>query len=518
MNSRIVRTVLQCSLLTTACALALGACNDAQDPASQADATPVAASPSTMPPPGGTQTGAPEAWNMALVGSHNLQGRSAYHGVAHNFGDRTILFVGHHAGKAMNPMTGKVEANGMSVVDVTDPSSPQLLAHYPPTNPEASGTQHVQICDGARLPSGDPARTYLARTEGNLGYEVLDITDPGTPRFVSHVDDTGISPRPESQRGARETHKLFWDCDTGIGYFNGTIEGWRVTRLLQAYDLSDPEHPRHIRDFGLDGWQPGSEGPMPAPGIAGLHQAFVVGNRMYLGYESGEDGVLQILDRDMFLRGNPAVDSPMAPTTQNLMYPQIARFEMPAYWGVHTAKPIYDVPIADYARDRDLPSRNLLIVPSEATGLACQAPRDVVFIFDITDEAKPVVISTYQADATPGDFCSRGGRFGPHSINDAYHPAFDKKLMVVAYFSGGIRAVDIRNPFRPVEVGYFVPAVNETTAETCFDLDGARDCHVVIQTNNVDLDSRGYIYAVDRAGSGLHIVELTGAAREIVGL
>jgi hypothetical protein len=44
------------------------------------------------------------------------------------------------------------------------------------------------------------------------------------------------------------------------------------------------------------------------------------------------------------------------------------------------------------------------------------------------------------------------------------------------------------------------------------------ECKVVVQTNNVNIDDRGYIYAVDRAGTGLHVVELQGDARAIVGL
>ena len=36
-----------------------------------------------------------------------------------------------------------------------------------------------------------------------------------------------------------------------------------------------------------------------------------------------------------------------------------------------------------------------------------------------------------------------------------------------------------------------------------------------IQTNNVDVDDRGYIYIVDRANTGMHILQLTGAARGI---
>ena len=36
-----------------------------------------------------------------------------------------------------------------------------------------------------------------------------------------------------------------------------------------------------------------------------------------------------------------------------------------------------------------------------------------------------------------------------------------------------------------------------------------------IQTNNVEVDDRGYIYIVDRANTGMHILELTGSAREV---
>jgi len=35
----------------------------------------------------------------------------------------------------------------------------------------------------------------------------------------------------------------------------------------------------------------------------------------------------------------------------------------------------------------------------------------------------------------------------------------------------------------------------------------------VVATNNVEVDSRGYIYIVDRGKLGLHILALTGEAR-----
>ncbi len=39
-----------------------------------------------------------------------------------------------------------------------------------------------------------------------------------------------------------------------------------------------------------------------------------------------------------------------------------------------------------------------------------------------------------------------------------------------------------------------------------------------IQTNNVEVDERGYIYIVDRANTGMHILELTGEARKAANL
>ncbi len=459
-----------------------------------------------------------EALNMRLVGVHDLQGRSAYQPVVHNYAGRYILFVGHHAGEAFDPVAGVTERNGMSILDVTDPAAPELLAHVPPSGLDANGTQHVQVCAGTQLPNGDPAMTYLVRTNGQLSYELWDVSDPAAPAFLSTIAETGESSRRESSRGTRETHKLQWECASGIGYFNGTPEGWRVTRVLQAYDLGNPAEPRHIRDFGLAGWEPTAQGPMPPNSVSGLHQAFAHGDRLYLGYGSGNDGTLQIVDIDRFLQGNPNSDYPMLPTRDNLLYPQIARLDMPRYWGVHTAKPMLGVELPGHVDDGAV--RDFLIVASESGPASelCRDVFDVVFLLDITEEDKPWPVSSWEVPPEPGGFCERGGRFGPHSMEDAFHPNFDRTLMVVSYFNAGVRAVDIRNPFKPVEVGYFVPEITDNTAEFCVTEAGVETCRQAIQTNNVNIDDRGYIYAVDRANTGLHIVELTGAAREIVGL
>ncbi len=45
--------------------------------------------------------------------------------------------------------------------------------------------------------------------------------------------------------------------------------------------------------------------------------------------------------------------------------------------------------------------------------------------------------------------------------------------------------------------------------------DGKERCKIAIQTNNLEVDDRGYIYIVDRANTGMHILQVTGDARKI---
>ena len=57
-----------------------------------------------------------ETRDMELVGAHGLQGRSAYQPVIQQQGERWIAYVGHHAGRATNPLTGREEDSGTSIV------------------------------------------------------------------------------------------------------------------------------------------------------------------------------------------------------------------------------------------------------------------------------------------------------------------------------------------------------------------------------------------------------------------
>ena len=60
--------------------------------------------------------------------------------------------------------------------------------------------------------------------------------------------------------GLKDTHKSWWECDTGIAFLVSGAPDWRTRRMTQVYDLSDPAHPVKIRDLGLPGQEPGSTG------------------------------------------------------------------------------------------------------------------------------------------------------------------------------------------------------------------------------------------------------------------
>jgi hypothetical protein len=140
----------------------------------------------------------------------------------------------------------------------------------------------------------------------------------------------------------------------------------------------------------------------------------------------------------------------------------------------------------------------------------------MVFLVDVTTPSKPFSVANFQVPEASGNFCTRGGRFGAHASNESFTPIYYRRLVFISYFNAGVRVVDIRDPYRPQEVAFYIPAITEKTDKRCVPVTGGGEtCKVAIQTNNVEVDDRGYIYIVDRANTGMHILELTGAARAI---
>src|SRR5215813_10700095 len=125
----------------------------------------------------------PEKSNMDLVGYNDLQGRSAYQPTIHKQGDRWIAYIGHHGGTQLNPLTGKPENNGTSIVDVTDPRQPKYVAHIPgepptPGRGEGRGGPKCSGCGGAPTRLGLKKKGFIGGAVGGVGRRSFGM--PGT--------------------------------------------------------------------------------------------------------------------------------------------------------------------------------------------------------------------------------------------------------------------------------------------------------------------------------------------------
>jgi hypothetical protein len=377
-----------------------------------------------------------------------------------------------------------------------------------------AGAQMVRACNGSDLPSGAPGKVYLLRSNGNLEHQVFDVTDPSDPALVS-TPVTGLD----------GTHKNYWECHTGIAYLVGGIvegttepfegpyiysaaEAWRTDRMTQVFDLSNPAAPVFIRNFGRDGQQPGSTiNPVPQD-VHGCISTHPDRDRVYCGYGTRADGHVQILDRAILLEG--PLSDPRNPTVEELNAPVAGQLPTPFFMGAHSTIPLLDYHLAEFANDNGgvYADRDFVAIVNEAIRDECGDDfRQLVYFADITDEAHPMPVSNFNVSEAEGDYCSVGGRFGSHAGHENPTSVFHKKLLFVSWFNAGVRAIDIRDPFNPRQAAFYIPEITDNTDD--------RGGKFAIQTNNVEVDDRGFVYITDRANTGLHILKLTGKARKI---
>lgn len=512
-----------------------------------------------------------EQKDMRRVGHTDLQGRAAYHPDLIRYPDgRWMLFVGTHSnttsnGPKLNPLTGSVEPNGTMIIDVTDPRNPVEKFHIPGPafggiTPGGAQTQSNRLCLGSDLPAG-PAdknnRVYLLRNvqvgaAAVSGYEVWDVTNVAAPFMVSEI------------RRMRNTHKPWWECKSGIAYLPGSMAAsavpaapqWRQGQSLVVVNWGNPTlAPTYLRTYGLPGSQPLPVGTGPTP--TSLHGAIsayehpnangllargtvatggTIGNRVYLAWGVGDDGVLQVLDRSKLLPppfgtyAGPDGWTTGIPTNAQLEEAQTSVLYLSPDQGGHTSFPVFGMKPKSYEDFTEFLTRDIVVLASESTADNCLEAPHWSFLVDVTVENSktdsppgvfppkralpnpwqgPQVLSTMAVDPRAGEkyprgnYCNRGARYGVHSSEENFRNPFYGRVTFMAYFTGGVRAWDIREPQSPVEVAFYVPESNAFT-----EADG-------YMTNNLEVDNRGYIYAVDRNQAGMDILELHGKALAI---
>ena len=98
----------------------------------------------------------------------------------------------------------------------------------------------------------------------------------------------------------------------------------------------------------------------------------------------------------------------------------IGRLDLPPNVGAHTVFPVLRVEIPEFGRQTESALRDFLVITNESTANECREARQMVWVADITAEAKPFGVSNWTVPEASGNFCGRGGRFGTHSSNENF--------------------------------------------------------------------------------------------------
>ena len=402
-----------------------------------------------------------ESLNMKLLAQDTLGGFG-------NIGEGVSLQVTPQ-GRRIIWLAHESAPKNFTGVDVTDPRKPRVIAQ--------TEMPHRKVRSNSLEVTGDimaVAYEVSVRGEQPAGFELFDISTPETPRSISFFDCSG----PLS----RGVHQLwFVDGKTvhlSAGAADVTPRNLLDDQFYRAIDVSDLSKPRELGRWWYPGTHEGDEAPVPPRhprsfniGDAGYrtHNTNVYPerpDRAYLGYIDGGAIVLDISD--------------------------IARPHMVSHWNPHPPFPGFThtlLPLFD---------RDLFVVSAESVhDNAADWPK-LVWMVDARNAGNLVPISTLPLPPVE-EHAYRGGRYGAHNLHENRPgPAFrSSNLIFGTYFNGGVRAHDITNPFQPREVAYYVPDAPEGSKAKA------------PQINDVFVDENRIIYAVDRFGGGLYILEMT---------
>ena len=146
------------------------------------------------------------------------------------------------------------------------------------------------------------------------------------------------------------------------------------------------------------------------------------------------------------------------------------------------------------------------MVADEAVADNCADGVKHIWMFDIREPRNPVSIATAPIPSDE-DFCAQAGHFGPHNLHENRPGAFQSSELIFAtYQNAGLRAFDIRDPYRPDPAGSYLPGLPTRTRDTRLE---ALNLPVSRHTADVFVDINGLVYLTDY-NAGLTIVQYEG--------
>jgi len=356
------------------------------------------------------------AEHFDLIGYHDLDGRPAFKLALQVVAGRWYLYTAHFWDR------------GWSVLDVTEPSQPKLLAFVP--GPANTATLQIQVADGRMLTSLEKPSTELLRYAPwrGLAWLLGDSLLHG-PKYVPWRASPAGLLLWNVQDPARPTLLGSWESD-GTGTHRNFYAGGRYAHLAASkrgyrghqyviLDLADPAHPVEVGYWFLPEQEIAS-GIVPEREGYYLHgPAHVIGNRAYLPYGVGGAIILDISDLP-----NPREVGRLRPDAS-----------LGSQQGVHSFVPV--------------PERRIAIINSEAHDEECRPDpgRPYAAVVDLAVESEPRILSFFPEPTPPPgapyrSFCERGGRTGPHNQhhdNGLPHLFHSDHLVYIAHFNAGLR-------------------------------------------------------------------------------
>ena len=396
--------------------------------------------------------------NMKLLSHHTLNGHGGMgEGMSMQLarGGRRVLWLAHESAP-----------KNFTAVDVTDPRAPKVIVQ--------TDLPHAKMRSNSLETAGDlMAVAYQTQQEGlkPAGFEMFDISNPEKPRSIAHFDASG----PNS----RGCHQLWFVDGTTVHMSCAdpelTPRNPKDDQIYRIVDVSNPSKPAAVGRWHLPGTMDGDDAPpprrLPPQHDAGFraHNTNVYPerpDRCYLGYIDGGMMVLDISDRARPKMLSRWVNSP------------------PYNGFTHTVLPLFD--------------RGLLVVTDESIQDDGADWPKLVWLLDARDERNLVSIGALPVSGVKPHL-QAGGRCGAHNVheNPPVPGAWKSDTVVLGtFFNAGVRAYDIADPWEPREVAWFIPpAPNGARAGTA-------------QINDVFVDDRGVVFAVDRHAGGLYALEM----------
>jgi hypothetical protein len=396
--------------------------------------------------------------NMKLLAQHTLNGHGGMgEGMSMQLArdGRRILWLAHESAP-----------KNFTAVDVSDPRSPRVVVQ--------TELPHAQMRSNSLETSGDlMAVAYQVSKPGlkPAGVELFDISVPEKPRSVSFFDASGPT--------SRGCHVL-WFVD-GVTVHTACSDpeleplDRKDDQVYRILDVSNPAKPVAVGRWHLEGTMKGDDAPPPKRLPRKFDAGFRAHNtnvyperpdRCYLGYLDGGIMVLDIADR-----ARPKLIS----TWRN----------SPPYNGfAHTVLPLF--------------GRDLLVVTDESVQDDGADWPKLVWLLDARDEKNPVSIATLPVTGVK-PLLHAGGRCGAHNVheNPPVRGAWRSEDYVLGtFFNAGVRIYDVRDPYQPSEVAWYVPPTPEGSSRP------------TAQINDVFVDDRGIVFAVDRHAGGLYALEM----------